>query len=230
MILKVIIVSPKYQNNLGYIARVSSNFGVEQLHLVKPRAKLNGKDTIMYSKHARNLIEGAKIYPDFKSAIKDCDLVVGTTGVLLKARSDFRKVYLPEQLVSQLKKVAGKKTRVALAIGRDDTGLSKEEMDMCDFLTFISTNPKYPVLNISHALGIMLYVLTDKKLEQNLALDESNTPNKAEVATLFKIFDKLIENKRIRNRKTVKTTFRRIIALAQPTRREVHALITALKK
>ncbi|MDE1846064.1 MAG: TrmJ/YjtD family RNA methyltransferase [Candidatus Micrarchaeota archaeon] len=230
MILKVVIVSPKYQNNLGYIARVSKNFGIRQLHIVKPRAKLNGKDAIMYSKHAHELIEGAKIYPDFRSAVKDCDIVVGTTGVMLKAKSDFRKVYLPDQLVSQLKKIAGKRTKVALAIGRDDTGLSKEEMEMCDFLTFISTNPEYPVLNVSHALGIMLYVLTDKKLSQNFALDDQNRPNKNEVEALFKVFDRVIEKKRIRNRKTVKTTFRRIIALAQPTLREVHALITALKE
>lgn len=230
MHLKVIIVSPKYQNNLGYIARVSSNFGIKQLHIVKPRAKLSGKNTIMYSKHARNLIEEAKIYPDFKSAVKDCDVVVGTTGVVLKGRSDFRKLYLPDQMLTRLKKIAGEKTKVALAIGRDDTGLSKEEMELCDLMVFIATDPSYPVLNVSHALGIMLFVLTQKNLDKNYQFDESKAkPTKSEIETLYKLFDKLIENKRIRNRQTVKTTFRRLIALAQPTKREVHALLTALK-
>lgn len=230
MILKVIIVSPKYQNNLGYIARVSANFGVKQLSLVKPRAKLSGKNTIMYSKHARGLIENAKIYSDFESAIKDCDLVIGTTGVVLKGRSDFRKLYLPDQMLSRLKKLAGKNTRVALAIGRDDTGLSKDEMELCDMMVFIPTDSNYPVLNISHALGIMLFVLNQKSISRNYLFDESKAkPAKSEINTLFKLFDKLIENKRIRNVKTVKTTFRRIVALSQPTKREIHALLTALK-
>ena len=53
--IKVIVVSPKYQINLGYIARVCKNFGVKELSIVKPRAKLNGNKSIMFAKHASRL-------------------------------------------------------------------------------------------------------------------------------------------------------------------------------
>ena len=78
MEFKIIIVEPRYQINLGYIARVSKNFGVRKLFLVKPRVKI-GQRAIMFSKHAKNLLLDAKIYGDFDSAIKDCDALIGTT-------------------------------------------------------------------------------------------------------------------------------------------------------
>ena len=52
MRFKIIIVEPKYQINIGYIARVSMNFGIGKLYFVKPRAKLTGSKAIMFSKHA----------------------------------------------------------------------------------------------------------------------------------------------------------------------------------
>ena len=61
MLLKVIIVDPKYQLNVGYIARVSENFGVEKLVFVKPRANILGKKAIMFSKHGVGLLRNANI-------------------------------------------------------------------------------------------------------------------------------------------------------------------------
>ena len=55
MKFKIIIVQPRYQINLGYIARVSKNFGIKQLFFVKPRTKI-GHRAIMFSKHARDLL------------------------------------------------------------------------------------------------------------------------------------------------------------------------------
>ncbi|MDE1828553.1 MAG: hypothetical protein KGH65_05330 [Candidatus Micrarchaeota archaeon] len=227
--LKVVIVSPKYQNNLGYLARVADNFGITKLHIVRPRAKLTGKASIMYSKHAYRLVENAAVYKTFEDAIKDCEIVIGTTGIWRKGSSGFRKVYLPSGLVSKLKKIATKKTNIAIVIGRDDTGLSKGEMERCNLVTYIPTNPSYPVLNISHALAIMLFVLTDKELGKNYKIDLAQKPDKKEMDTLFRVFDESLKEKRIRNKSTVRIIFRRLITIAQPTQREVHAMITAFK-
>ena len=61
MRLKVIVVEPRYQVNLGYIARVSKNFGVQRLFFVKPRTPLAGKRAVMFAKHGRELLESAKV-------------------------------------------------------------------------------------------------------------------------------------------------------------------------
>ncbi len=103
MEFKIIVVQPKYQINLGYIARVSQNFGVKRLFFVKPRVKI-GKSAIMFSKHAKNLLLNAKIYRDFDSAISDCNVVIGTTGIWKKAGINFKKVYLIEDAIERASK------------------------------------------------------------------------------------------------------------------------------
>lgn len=227
MNFKIIIVEPRYQINLGYIARVSKNFGIKKLFLVKPRTRI-GSRAIMFSKHAKDLLKDAKIYRNLKDATRDCDVVIGTTGVHKKARISFKRIYLAEDVVKRLSKL-GKDKTAAILIGRDDIGLTKEEIEMCDMIAYIGTNPNYPVLNISHALGIMLYLLTQNSFKPVYSEMQSSDINKKELEYLFKTFDKLTENKNIRNRKAVKSVFRRLVYLSQPSSQEIHALITALK-
>jgi tRNA/rRNA methyltransferase len=229
MSLKLIIVEPKYQVNLGYIARVAKNFGVRRLFFVNPRVKLNGKTTTMYAKHAHGLLETSRVYGDFDSAVRDCDIVVGTTGIWMKARSDFRRVYLPDQLVRKLKRIANEKSRIALVIGRDDIGLTKEELEKCDLITYIGTDPEYPVLNISHALGIMLFVLTKSGFDAEYREVLAEKPEKKELEALLSMVDRTIAKRKIRKKEAVKRTFRRVLALSQPTRHEVHALMMIFK-
>ncbi len=224
---KIIIVEPRYQINLGYIARVSKNFGVKKLFLVKPRVKI-GQRAIMFSKHAKNLLLDAKIYKNFDSAIKDCAVVIGTTGVPAKARINFKKVYLIEDALERAEKV-GKGKTVGIIIGRDDIGLMSKEIEKCDMVSYIGTDQGYPVLNISHALGIILYILTKKGFKSTYENMSNTQVDKKEMDYLFSTFDKLTEKKRIRNKKAVKNTFRRLVYLSQPNRQEIHALITALK-
>ncbi len=228
MRLKLILVEPKYQINVGYVARVAKNFGIKRLYFVAPRAYLKGGTATKYSKHAHELVENALLYRNFDQAVKDCDIVVGTTGMWRKASTNFRNVLLPRQLANRLNEIgAGRK--VALVIGRDDIGLTKEELEKCDLITYIGTNPEYPVLNISHALSIILFVLTEKKYEKEYDRLASNKAQKAEVDALLRIFSKSIKGKRIRNKKAVSLAFKRLVALSHPTGKEVHALMTALK-
>lgn len=226
--MKLIIIEPKYQINVGYIARVAKNFGIKRIYFVAPRAYLRGKTATKYSKHAHELIENALLYKSFDQAVKDCDILVGTTGMWRKASTNFRNVLLPRQLANRLKKI-GRGRRVALIIGRDDIGLTKEELEKCDLITYIGTNSEYPVLNISHALSIMLFVLTERKYGDEYDQLASNKAQKAEVDALLKIFSKSIKGKKIRNKKAVNLAFKRLVALSYPTRKEVHALMTALK-
>lgn len=227
MRFKIIIVEPRYQINLGYIARVAKNFGVKKLFLVKPRTRI-GSRAIMFSKHARNLLLDAKIYKNFDSAIKDCNVVIGTTGIWKKARVNFKRIYLIEDAIERISKL-GKSKTIGIVIGRDDIGLKKNEIEKCDMIAYIGTDPGYPVLNISHALGIMLYLLTKKGFESAYMDLPRQDSDKKEMEFLLNTFNKLTERKKIRNKKAVRNTFRRLVYLSQPNRQEIHALITALK-
>ena len=227
MRFKIIIVEPRYQINLGYMARVSKNFGVERLFLVNPRTKIGGR-AIMFSKHAKDLLLNAKVYKSLEQAITGCDIVIGTTGIWRKARASFKDVFMMDKAIERLQKMKGDKT-AAILIGRDDIGLKKDEIERCDMVAYIGTSPDYPVLNISHALGIILYLLNSRGFKAVYDDASKGRVDRDELDHLFRIFNDIVEKKRIRNKKTVRNIFRRLVYTSQPNRQEIHALISALK-
>ncbi len=229
MKLKLIIVEPAYQVNLGYLARTAMNFGVGKLFIVRPRAKVNGKQAVMYAKHAARLLKNAKVVGSLEKATEDCDIVVGTTGVWRKARANFGNVDLAERVARRLSRTAGKNATVGLLIGRDDTGLTSEELGSCDMVAYIGTSDSYPVMNVSHALAVMLYILTRKGFAEAYSPLLGRTTRKEEMDELFRLFDSTLKGKRIRDRKAVGMIFRRVVRASAPSEQEVHALITALK-
>lgn len=224
MPIKIIMVEPLYQINLGYVARVAKNFGINKINLVKPRCNYKGKEAIKYSKHAVSLLKSAKIYKNIKDAASDCDIIIGTTGMWHKSDDSFFNVYTLNKAKTFIKK--GK--RIALLIGRDDIGLTKEELTMCDFTIFVPTDKDYSVLNISHALGIILYELTREKLSADAPMDRFYSDKKS-IEGLSKLFWKFIKNRsEIRNKKAVLFAFEHVIRRSNPTKKEINAISVAL--
>ncbi len=228
MLLKVIIVDPKYQLNVGYIARVSENFGVERLVFVKPRANILGKKAIMFSKHGVGLLRNANIVESLDRAVEDCDMVVGTSGIWRIGERLNEKEYLLEEAVKKIGSFKDKDRVIGLLIGRDDKGLNRDELEKCDMLVHIPANPEYPVLNISHALAIMLYSFR-KERSENYGHIGAERPTAEEIKRLNIAFEEIIKKKRIRNRKAVRNIFAKMIRRARLNRSELHAVITAFK-
>mgnify|MGYP001626375149 CR=1 FL=1 len=215
--------------NVGYIARVAKNFGIRRLFFAMPRANITGKKAITYSKHAVDLLESASVYSSLDEAVKDCDIVVGTTGLWRKANAEYKNAMLLDSAVSLISKSCSRRhCNVALVIGRDDIGMKKEELDKCDIIAYIPASPEYPVLNVSHALAIMLYEFSKAGFSSAYE-QEKPKAEKKELELLFSEFEKLIAGKNIRNKKVVERVFKKIVLQSNPSRKEVHALITALK-
>ena len=220
--LNLVIVEPMYQQNLGYIARVSKNFAIKRLNLVRPRCNYRGKEAIKYSKHARELLENAKISDSVKEATKGT-FVVGTTALWRKTGKAFYNVYTPEKLLDSIKR--RKIRRVSLLIGRDDTGLTKDELASCDASVFIPAASEYPALNISHALAILLYAFSEAKGTEIDGLGAKSS----EIGRLSRLFKMMVsERKDIRDRHAVSMAFDHIIKRSAPTKKELGALSVAL--
>jgi TrmH family RNA methyltransferase len=222
--IKVVAVEPRYQQNLGYIARTMKNFGLGELVLVNPKCNYKGVQAIKYSKHARDVLEGAKVARSLKSASKG--LVIGTTGVWRKADSSFYNIFnLPELRERPSWKHS---KEITLVLGRDGTGLSKEEIRDCDALVFIGTDEAYPVMNISHALAIMLYELMLPELSKRYDFEGIRADSKYQ-ERLTRLFDLSIKgNGAIRDKKAVSGAFRRVLRRSTPTKSEINALAIAL--
>ncbi|MDD4249191.1 MAG: TrmH family RNA methyltransferase, partial [Methanosarcina sp.] len=77
--IRVVLVEPIYQGNVGSVARAMKNFGYSDMVLVNP-CELEGQARAM-SSHARDVLEGARITSTLEEAVRGADLLVGTTGV-----------------------------------------------------------------------------------------------------------------------------------------------------
>ncbi len=228
MKIKLIIVDPKYQMNVGYIARVAKNFGIEKLFFVNPRADLKGRKSVMFSKHAVGLLENAKTYGTFDQAISGCDIVLGTSGIWRRGERLNEHEYTVQGAMKKVKEDLRKEGVMGLVIGRDDRGLDREELEKCDMLVHIPSNPDYPVLNISHALAILLYEFAGKGFD-GYERASPERPSARELDILMLTFERMTKGKKIRNRKAVKNVFTKMVRRAQLNRSELHAIITALK-
>ena len=222
--LLVAVMSPKYQINLGYIARVSKNFGVKKLVIISPRCDFRGKQAIKYSKHARELLDHATVL-DGLPRLGGNAFVVGTTGIPHKAEEAFHNVYGIRAAGRMAAAAAASGKDVVILLGRDDTGLSKEELRGCDATVFIEASSEYPVLNISHALAILLHEFSG--VNSIRRKDRSASPQLQ--ARLLLLFGRMVDsNIRIRDRRSVKMAFRHVLSRASPTEKEVNALSIAM--
>ena len=150
--VSVTLVEPKGPVNVGHVARLVQNFGVEKLYLVEPRVDLSV--AAVYASHASGVLDRA-IVTDFEGVRRDHQLLVATTAVRAKKKSNVirRTVGL-----ERLHELLSSSSTSSLVFGRDTTGLTNEEIRACDVTTSIDTGQVSRVLNIGHAAAIILYL------------------------------------------------------------------------
>ncbi|MEM3408530.1 MAG: RNA methyltransferase [Nitrososphaeria archaeon] len=223
MELKVVLVEPEYEQNLGYCARIMKNFDFHELLLVNPKIQI-GEEARMYSKHAFDILSSAKIVSSLEEAIDDCQIVIGTTAIKSGGKEVLRVPVSPRDAA---KKFSKKNVKIALLIGREGTGLSKDELEMCDMIVRIPSSEKYGTLNISHALGIILYEfrleITDKKGKEFIS--------KNEMRIIEETSKRIVKSLRgIRGERTTILSLKRIFARGINSVTEGRTLVNFLKK
>jgi len=150
MDVKIVLVNPIYEGNIGSVARVMKNFGFNDLVLVNP-CQIGNFARAMAS-HAVDVLESATI-ETFEDVLKNSELIIGTTGIV-RAGSYTRSPYPLAKLNEKLNDKVGV---ASIIFGREDQGLPNEMLNQCDMILNITTNPAYPVMNISHAAAVILY-------------------------------------------------------------------------
>jgi len=154
--LIIVLCRPSESGNVGGTCRAMKNMGFKHLRIVAPEVPLDGPTIRARAIHAADVYDDAGHYASLAEALADCALVVGTTRRRGKKRKEFS--LLPEDLAALLKdRPAGP---VALVFGNERTGLSEEELDLCNLASHIPANEEFPSLNLSHAVQIFTYALS----------------------------------------------------------------------
>lgn len=221
---RVVLVEPKSEGNVGFVARAMKNFGVSELVLVGG-PDLGGEARMRAMHAADDVLAGARRVSDLDAALRGSDLVVGTTGVPTTTERKFLRIPItPAEFARRVADVDG---TVAVLFGREDFGLFDEELRRCDLLVSIPTSKAYPILNVSHAAAIVLYELSGRRPTGRV-----RKASGAETERLHDAFADMLAATDYPAHKVDRTKimFRRIVGRAVPTKWEFHALIGVLTR
>lgn len=170
--VSVILVHPKYQGNIGAIARLMKNSGLTDLRLVSSMDIEN--EAVYRSMSGREILENASRYESLEDAIKGFTVVAATSSS--PTYSDRKFLRLPSTPEAFWNTNLHTAKKIALVFGREDDGLRNEEIELCNAFMFIPANPDYPVFNLSHAVSIILYEMVKQIPESDSEIVEPISP------------------------------------------------------
>lgn len=158
--IRVILVNTSHPGNIGSVARAMKTMGLSELMLVSPLQFPHPKATELAT-GAADILEQATIVPTLADAIADCHLVIGTSA---RMRTVPWPLVTPRDMAARVKQEPTG-SQVALVFGREQSGLTNEELQSCHLHTQIPSNPAFSSLNLAAAVQVLTYELRLASLE-----------------------------------------------------------------
>lgn len=186
--LAVVLVHTRNPLNIGAAARAMSNFGFFDLRLVNPyeaafREAVSGVG-------AGDVLASARVFNDIASAVADCSLVVGATG--LGNRTPQQALHRLERAGRLLRRHLAA-SRAALLFGSEKSGLANEEISHCHWLLRIPTRPEHESMNLAHAVAVCLYELIRKPSEARRMPEEAILAPGGEVERFTRLLEEALQ-------------------------------------
>ncbi|EDN71155.1 tRNA/rRNA methyltransferase, SpoU [Beggiatoa sp. PS] len=150
--IQIILVGITHPGNIGAAARAMKTMGLSHLRLVQPKHFPSAEATARAS-GADDLLSNALLFDNFEDSLKDCHLVFGTST---RQRMIAWPVLTP---IACAEKALECPKPVALVFGREQSGLTNKELDLCNYLVQIPTNSEFNSLNVAAAVQILSYEL-----------------------------------------------------------------------
>ena len=181
--LKIILVEPNGPLNVGSVARLCSNFEVEELRIVSPKCDIFSLEAKKMALKGQKFLDNCKIFDDLEKAIFDCDLVLASCGRIDVGEDSF---FESSEDIFNWTKSFKKIKNLAIIFGREDRGLTNSELLLANKTFNIPTSQNNPSLNLSHAVSIVLYELNrSSKRKFNKELEEFNLASSKQIHDSF---------------------------------------------
>ena len=166
--IRIVLVEPSHPGNIGAVARAMKTMGLEELVLVNPR-KFPHQEASARAAGAEDVLCNAHVADDLRSVLSDCSLILGTS---VRQRQVSWPICAPKQVAEQISSHLSQddQHQAAILFGRENSGLSNEELDLCQYQVSIPSNEDYSSLNLASAVQIISYelrmsYLKDKEVE-----------------------------------------------------------------
>ena len=217
--VRIVLVGPKFEGNIGAVARSMANFDFEELYLVDPCAV--GDDAYRRAKHGSDVLDRAVTVRTMNEAVEDCFLVAGTSGITTKGDRNYTRLPVPLREFAQ--QVSGYEEKIAVVFGREDIGLFQEELNVCDLLINVPKGERYPVLNLSHAATLVMYEL----FQFGSVARRAEPAERKEKEYMFSFFDGLMDAVEYPEHRKDDTSvmFRRMMGRSIPTKYEYNTIM-----
>ena len=198
--VKIILVETTSPGNIGSALRAMKTMNFSKLCLVNPKHFPSDEVTALAA-NATDLIEKVEVVKTIDEALEDQQLVIATS-------SRERKVPWPNEALNiaspKIIDAVTKKNKVAIMFGREDRGLTNDELQRCNLHVHIPANEDYPVLNVAMSVQVICYQLLinrtiDSEITNNqhwdVPLAEANHVNRliehfTDVAEKLEVFNK----------------------------------------
>ena len=184
--VRIVMVETSHPGNIGATARAMKNMTLSDLALVSPQEHPGGEGKARArASGATDILYGAVKYDSLADAIADCDLVIGASARLrsvtwpeLNPREMAEKIFAVGDQTNTKDERTLTFEKTAIVFGREDAGLTNDEMDLCQFLVHIPANAEYTSLNIAAAVQVLCYELHMTALlhEGSIAKAENEHP------------------------------------------------------
>jgi len=150
--VRIILIGTSHPGNIGSAARAMKTMGLTDLVLVDPECEVDGK-SVALSAGASDVLKHHRVYATLDEAIADCHLVVGASA---RPRTLDWPMLDPREMGVKVA-TESKQGKTALVFGRENSGLSNDELQKCHFHVFIPANPEYSSLNLAMAVQTLSY-------------------------------------------------------------------------
>ncbi|MCK4951917.1 MAG: tRNA (cytosine(32)/uridine(32)-2'-O)-methyltransferase TrmJ [Gammaproteobacteria bacterium] len=229
--IRIVLVGTSHPGNIGASARAMKNMCLDQLYLVSPGDFPCAEATARAS-GADDVLAKATVCGSLGEALKGCRLVVGASARL---RSLDWPQLEPRECAARLVETA-QQASVAVVFGREQSGLSNQELEQCQYLVHIPTNSEYSSLNLAAAVQVLAYeihqagrLITDSQAHKKGAQEaEGDLPASADDVALFhQHLEQTLQDIDFLNPKQPKLLMRRLKRLfyrASPDQTEINIL------
>ena len=151
--IRVVLVNTSHPGNIGGAARAMKNMGLSRLVLVAPQ-DFPSAEAVARAAGAVDILDGARIVGTLEEALDGCSLVLGTSA---RDRHIPWPLLDPRECATACMEQLEQAGEVALVFGREDSGLSNDELQRCQFHVHIPSDPEFSSLNLATAVQVLTY-------------------------------------------------------------------------
>lgn len=188
--ISIVLVNPSHPGNIGAAARAMKTMGLSQLCLVAPDEFPSGTATALAC-GADDILSNARVCATLDEALADCHYVVGTSA---RVRGVSLPLVDPRECARNIISEA-RSQNVALIFGREDKGLTNDQLRRCHLQVHIPTNEEFSSLNLGAAVQVLCYELRMTQLiaDDSLEMPKPRSHDLASMEAMERYYDHLYQ-------------------------------------